>query len=36
MKILDYERRTKNSLRVIIDEIMTLENAEREYFGIIG
>ena len=36
MKIIDYEKRAKNSLRVILDEIFPLEDADLEYLGILA
>jgi len=36
MKVIDYEKRAKNSLRVILDEIFPLEDADLEYFGILA
>jgi archaellum biogenesis protein FlaJ (TadC family) len=34
--VIDYENRAKNTLRVILDEIFPLEDADLEYFGILG
>jgi archaellum biogenesis protein FlaJ (TadC family) len=36
MKVIDYEKRAKNSLRVILDEIFPLEDADLENFGILA
>ena len=36
LKIIDFEKRAKNSLRLILDEIFPLDDADLEYFGILA